>query len=644
MNFFEHQEKAERRSRMLFAWFGLAVMLIVLAVYAAVTVGLLLGQVFQTQGAWLEVTEFWDVQRFIWVSGLTVLVVFSGSIYKTHQLKQGGGAAVADMLGGQRLVASTKDVLDRRMLNVVEEMAIASGLPVPPVYVLNQSGINAFAAGFSSSDTIIGVTRGTMELLNRDELQGVIAHEFSHILHGDTRINMRMMGLLHGITLISDVGMMLLTAKRSASYSRHGRGSHPALLALGFLLFLVGLIGMVLADLIKHAISRQREFLADASAVQFTRNPMGISNALKTIGGYKQGAKLEGSQAMSMGHFFFGDAATSYQGKKSRSTIKKDWWATHPPLIERIQRIEPHFRGKLELMNVQAKHEQVFAEASVGFAQSMPVGSRPIQGADAWFAMMGQPQAGSLIQAAETLSAIPKRIRNFAHDPYTARAICYALLLDENKEQRNIQMTLLEQVADPNVLGEMLAIQSDIRGLPMALRLPLLDMSFPALKSLSLEQYKLFVKCVNILIKANHQVSLFEYTLHRMLRRHLQPVFFEVQETKVRYKNINDVAADCACVLAMLIEFGMHENPKALFSKVSQELLGELMPWPPARILHISRLNKALNQLDESSLEIKQAILKACVTVVLDDGQLHVQEAQALRAIADGLGCPAISL
>jgi len=641
MNFFEHQEKAERRSRMLFAWFGLAVMLIVLAVYAAVTAGLLVGQVFQTQGIWFEVVGFWDVQRFMWISGLTVLVIFSGSIYKTHQLKQGGGAAVADMLGGQRLAASRKDVLGRRMLNVVEEMAIASGLPVPPVYVLNQSGINAFAAGFSPSDTIIGVTRGAMELLNRDELQGVIAHEFSHILHGDTRINMRMMGLLHGITLISDSGMMLLTAKRSAIYTRHGRGSHPALLMLGFLLFLVGLIGMVLADLIKHAISRQREFLADASAVQFTRNPMGISNALKTIGGYKQGAKLEDSHAMSMGHFFFGDAVTSYQGK---STIKKDWWATHPPLVERIQRIEPHFRGRLEGLNVQVKHEQVFAEASMGFSQSMPVGSRPIQDADAWLAMMGQPQADSLIQATKTLSAIPQRIRNFAHDPYTARAICYVLLLDDNKEQRNIQMKLLEQVADPNVFCEMLAIQSDIQGLSMELRLPLLDMSFPALKSLSLEQYKVFVKCVSILMKANHKISLFEYTLHRMLQRHLQPVFCEVKEVRVRYKNMSDVAADCGCVLAMLIDFGTHENPKALFSKVSQSLLGEVMPWPPARILHMSRLNKALNNLDESSSEIKQAILKACVTVVSDDGQLHVQEAQALRAIADSLGCPAPNL
>ncbi|MDX8396414.1 MAG: peptidase M48, partial [Mariprofundaceae bacterium] len=251
---------------------------------------------------------------------------------------------------------------------------------------------------------------------------------------------------------------------------------------------------------------------------------------------------------------------------------------------------------------------------------------------------------GSLMQAAKALSAIPKRLRNFAHDPYTARAICYALLLDENKAQRRTQMTLLQQVADPNVYGEMLAIQSDVQGLPVDLRLPLLEMSFPALKSLSLTQYKVFVKCVSMLIKANHQMSLFEYTLHRMLRRHLRPVFFEVKASKVRYQNIREVSADCGCVLAMLIDFGMHENPKALFSKVSLALLGEAMPWPPARILHISRLDKALNKLDESCLNIKQAILKACVAVVLDDGQIHVKEAQALRAIADSLGCPAPSL
>jgi len=645
MDFFGHQEQAQRRTYALFAWFSCAVVVVVLAVYAAVTASLFVGQLFQghsfqSQGEWFQVHAFWNEARFLWVSLIAVALIAAGSAYKIHQLRQGGGGAVAEMLGGKRLPSNVGDVLARRLLNVVEEMAIASGLPVPPVYILDQSGINAFAAGFSPSDTVIGVTRGAIEMLNRDELQGVIAHEFSHILHGDTRINMRMMGLLYGMTLISDSGMLLLTARRSTRYSRHQRGTHPALFVLGILLFLVGLVGMVLADLIKRAVSRQREFLADASAVQFTRNPEGIANALKVIGGYKAGSQVHHSDTSPVGHFFFGNAL-------KRAAIGVDttrWWASHPPLLERIRRIEPRFRGQLKTVQEADKQQRVLAEATMGFAQVMPVDARPVETTindyQQWLAAIGEPDKATLARASKQLQRMPKRLHDFAHDSYTARAVCYALLLDVDDEQRHIQMSLLEKSADKNVLREMLDIQREVMLLSADLRLPLIDMMLPALKAMSKQQYQVFVKNIRMLMQANHRINLFEYMLQRLLLRHLKPNFTNIQYRPVKYRKIQDLTAECGCVLGILIGYGTHAEPKILFETVITELLGISMPWPPARVLQLARLDESLSKLECASPSVKKALLTACMQVILADGLLHVKESEALRAIADAMDCP----
>ncbi|PCI45694.1 MAG: peptidase M48 [Proteobacteria bacterium] len=645
MDFFGHQEQAQRRTYALFIWFACAVVVVVLAVYAAVTVGLFVGQLFQgnsfqSQTEWIQVHAFWHKARFLWVSAIAVALIVAGSAYKIYQLRQGGGAAVADMLGGKRLPSNVGDVLARRLLNVVEEMAIASGLPVPPVYILNQSGINAFAAGFSPSDTVIGVTRGAIEMLNRDELQGVIAHEFSHILHGDTRINMRMMGLLHGMTLISDTGMFLLTARRSARHSRHRRGTHPAMFVLGFLLFLVGLIGMIMADLIKRAVSRQREFLADASAVQFTRNPEGIANALKVIGGYKAGSQVRHADASPVGHFFFGNAL-----KRAAVGVNTTrWWASHPPLLERIRRIEPRFRGQLMIVQKADKQQRVLAEATMGFSQAMDADVSPIDTTvndyQLWLAAVGKPEKATLARACKQLQRIPDRLRDFAHDSYTARAVCYALLLDADDGQRHIQMSLLEQSADKNVLREMLDIQREVMALSADLRLPLIDTMLPALKAMSGLQYQMFVKNIRILMQANHRISLFEYMLQRLLLRHLKPNFTDVKIRPVKYRKIQGLAAECGCVLGMLIGYGAHAEPETLFEKVITELLGETMPWPPARVLQLARLDASLSKFECASPSVKKALLAACMQVILADGLLHVKESEALRAIADGMDCP----
>ncbi len=631
MNFFGYQEKARRNSAILVALFILAIALITVAVYGAVVVGILAGELFIDQAGFSS-DQLWSRELFLWISAGTLLVILGGSAYRIHTLSKGGGSAVAEMLGGNRILSSTKEPLDRRLLNVVEEMAIASGLPVPPVFILEQSGVNAFAAGFTPSDTVIGVTRGAVELLSRDELQGVIAHEFSHIFNGDSAMKMRMMGLLYGITLISDTGIGLMTMTRTSRYSR-GRGSHPAAIVIGLLLFIVGTVGMVIADMIKRAVSRQREYLADAAAVQFTRNPKGIGNALKVIGGYKQGSRVDHGAAREASHFFFGNALKSW--------YSSDWWATHPPLEDRIRRIDPTFRGHFDKIDTGARTFANQTQASVDFMVSS--GNRIALSqvnSDAVLAMVGNPGPESLQEARGVLKKMPARVRDFAHDPYTARAAVYALLLDSDTKQRKIQLQVFEKIADPNVFRETLDILPDVASMPLELRLPLAGIVMPALKEMSFSQYRTFKKSVGALIKADHQVSLFEFSLYRMVIRRLNSEFGKSAAVKVKYYRMKALLPHCRVLLTMLARTGHGEEAeKAFVGAMSILAEGEhlMLERGESRLSHF---DQALTELNMAAPALKEMVLKAALHCVSSNGVVFVKEGELLRVIADGLDCP----
>jgi len=631
MNFFGYQEKARRNTSVLVALFVLAIALITVAVYGAVVVGVMVGQLFVDQAGFSS-NQLWSLELFLWISAGTLLVILGGSAYRIHTLSQGGGTAVAQMLGGNRLPPAAKGALDRRLLNVVEEMAIASGLPVPPVFILEQSGINAFAAGFTPSDTVIGVTRGAVELLSRDELQGVIAHEFSHIFNGDSAMKMRMMGLLYGITLVSDTGIGLMTMKRTSRYSRD-RGSHPAIIVIGLLLFIVGTVGLVIADMIKRAVSRQREYLADAAAVQFTRNPEGIANALKVIGGYKQGSTVNHQSAGQASHFFFGNAI--------RSWYSSDWWATHPPLEDRIRRIDPRFKGRFEKVDSKTRLFANQAQAAVDFMVSSgnQVALSQVN-SDAVMAMVGNPGLESLQEARMILKKMPARVRDFAHDPYTARAAVYALLLDSNVKQRKIQLKVLEKTADPNVFRETLDILQDITSLSPELRLPLAEMVMPALKEMSLSQYRIFKKSVGALIKADHQVSLFEFSIYRMVIRRLNGEFGKSAAIEIKYHQMAPLLPHCRVLLTILARTGHGEEGGAPFAEAMSMLAeGEHRMLEPIES-RFSHFDQALVQLNMAAPALKEMVLKAALHCVVSNGVVFVKEGELLRVIADGLDCP----
>ena len=357
MDYFQNQDVARKKTGRLVFFFIIAVVLIILSVYAAVGAVLTFaapegaGEGANTLG-WL-----WNPELFGIVALGTSGLIAGGSLFKVAALS-GGGHTVAELLGGRLLHPDKASPDERRLLNVVEEMAIAAGLPVPPVYLLeNESGINAFAAGHTTGDAVIAVTSGTLSRLSRDELQGVIAHEFSHILNGDMRLNIRLMGVLFGILVIGLTGWIIFRSSFDGGYVRMGardddrKGFNPLPL-IGLALYVIGYVGVFFANLIKAAVSRQAsEFLADASAVQFTRNPEGIAGALKKIGALAEGSRVEDPHAEEASHMFFGEAVSGFNELFGLLS-------THPPLVERIRRIDPSFTGDFSQVRLDRTLEE----------------------------------------------------------------------------------------------------------------------------------------------------------------------------------------------------------------------------------------------------------------------------------------------
>ena len=632
MDFFAHQDEARKNTAVLISLYSVAIVLIIAAIYAVLWVMLpFLG--------FAPFEHFWDMHLFVWVVAGTLTVVIGGSLYRISVLADGGGEAVARMVGGAPLDQASQDPLQRRLLNVVAEMAIAAGTPVPPVFVLPQSGINAFAAGFSPSEAVVGVTQGAMELLNRDELQGVIAHEFSHILNGDMRMKMKLMGLLHGITLIGDVGISLMTTRRArVTYRapRSGGGSpHLAVIALGLLLFMVGTTGLVFGDLIKRAVSRQREFLADALAVQFTRNPGGIAGALKVIGGYKQGARIDHPGTNEASHFFFGSS------KKRGAT---NWWASHPPLAERIRRIDPRFSGVFDHVDPAVRMQTSTHEAAaMGFApaDTLTPAATTFKAANV-LAHIGNPSLEHLKQAKAIAAAIPKRLQTAAEDAYMARAAVYSLLLDNDAAMCKIQLGALESKADPNVFRETLDIQPEISKLTPELRLPLLDMLMPTLRQLSEAQYKSFRSNIHLLIRADKKLSLFEYTLQKILLQHLDRVFGPSEPEIAQYHSLQPLLADCVSLIALLALVGHKGAQIQQAFTAAMQTLDRQAPskFPDKKACGIKQFDTALDKLRLASPHIKRRVLSACVICASSNGLILIGEAELLRAISAGLDCP----
>ena len=640
MNFFESQDRVRKHTFQLVLLFGLAVVTLIIMVNLLVMVvfGYINSEQMQGRGALFQQMDW---QTFASVSAGVGAVVLVGSLYKIMALSA-GGKVVAEALGGQLIPQNTDDLKQRRLLNVVEEMAIASGTPAPPVYILvGEPGINAFAAGFSPRDAVIGVTQGLIEHLSREQLQGVIAHEFSHIFNGDMRLNIRLMGVLNGILIIGIAGYYLLY---STSFSRRGRSNDKGaagILALAIGLMVIGFAGTFFGGLIKAAVSRQREYLADASAVQFTRNPDGIAGALKRIGGLEFGSIVENPGAPEVSHAFFAQGVSGFMQSLS---------ATHPPLAKRILRIDPHWDGKFDSSDKTdsprkedevGKKETLTREELASKVTTIAVGAAMADVANA-FDQIGNPKPETINYARSLIAGLPMAIKDAAREPYGARAVIYSMVLDPGEEIRGRQLEHLQKYADPDVFVLTNKLLPEMGGLDIKYRLPIIDIAIPALKQLSLNQYPAFRDNLVALIEMDSRVDLLEWSLQKILFNHLDGQFFKRVRMETRYTHAGRLKQEIDLILSVMAYAGHQDQNEieAAFIAATKTLeFGGLQLWAKNEI-SLSYLDRSLQKLEKLKPQAKLQLLKACAASVVHDQKISPVEVELLRAFSDVLGCP----
>ena len=648
MDFFAQQDKTRRKTKLLVFYFILAVAAIVVACYF---VGLIIFAAAQSHHYhYGEQAQFvlWNPQLFLGVTVGVLAVIFIGSAYKTNELA-GGGGSVATLMGGRLVNSNTTDPDERKLLNVVEEMAIASGVPVPQVYVLNEErAINAFAAGHTPSDAAIGVTRGCIQMLSRDQLQGVIGHEFSHILNGDMRLNLRLIGIIFGLLCIATIGRVLLSTR-----SRSSRDNN-ALPLIGLALVLLGAIGVFFGRLIQAAVSRQREFLADASSVQFTRNPSGLSGALQKIGRYGFGSRLESEHAPDMCHMFFGNGvAEPFFGLL----------ATHPLIPDRIHAIDPAWDGTFPPLD--EKQIEVVKRAAISELEHTPklmpdlfktvLGGAIIVGGSAEkppvirshtvLPNLGNPTPLHLKYAEQLRDSLPDSVKAAAREPLDAVALIYAMLLSPDETTRTMQLAGLAQRVEPAIQEKIVALFPEVSTAAAHAHLPIINLALGALRQLRPEQFNQFSQTLQWLIESDGKIELFEFVLQKIVLRHLTLQFSGARPPVAQYYTLKPLVPDCAIVLSALANVG--SSDAAQIGKAFETGAPYLRAPDNADLALLSgeqcgvdQIDAALNRLALAVPTIKKNLIEACVYTVGADGVITETEAELLRAVADTLDCP----
>jgi Zn-dependent protease with chaperone function len=623
LNFYAHQAAARRQTRWLVLGFVGAVVLVVLAL-DAVLLTIFAGS--HSEQGFLDAPLDFAARNpgsVLFCTALSAGIIIIASLYKSLVLRAGGGV-VARQLGGVRIERDTTDFKRKRLHNVVEEMAIASGVPMPEIYVLEQeAAINAFAAGHTPANAAVAVTQGALDRLNRDQLQGVIAHEFSHVLNGDMRLNVQLMGWLFGLFVIALIGRTILRVTRG-----RGRRDAPVVIALAAALVVLGYLGMLAGRILQAAVSRQRERLADASAVQFTRNPLGLKDALIKIAGVSNGSKLTNTDAEQVAHMLFAPGLSRI-------------FATHPPIAERIHALDPSFDPR-KLSRIVAEMAQdvpdteELVELPSIVSHAAPVAVKPKEIAE----QVGNPETVHIQHARELRMSLPVVMREFAESSGRARALVIALLLSHDVTVRERQMKLVNELLDLNERPTLNEVADVARDLEPMLRLPALLQLFPALRRLPLADRKALADLVEKLIHADARVDVFEYCLAKLLslllrdeiepRAHHGRVSLDaaLQEIHVLFAVVARAGASSDKQARMAYEVGI----QSVFS----------MRRPEYATYHdwAQRLDSALPKLESLQPFAKQAVIEGLVRACAHDDMLNVSEAELLRTVCALLRCP----
>lgn len=642
MNFFEAQDEARKSSIKLLLLFYLSVIAIVILI----DVTFLYLFAYNSLQTFHENFLNFGVKNHAYIAISVISVIALASLYKINQLR-GGGHVIAEMLGGKLIMANTSDPVQRRLLNVVEEMAISSGVPVPQVYLLEDEGnINAFAAGFTTDDAVIGVTEGCLTNLDRDQLQGVIAHEFSHILNGDMQLNMRLMGILFGISFIGVLGHKLIRRAENAIFRiqiPETEVNVPVIsLMVGIFLVVIGFVGTLFSNLIKASINRQREYLADASAVQFTRNPEGIAGALKLIGwSGSSGSLIYNPSAPAASHVFFANGIFQ---------LFETPFSTHPPLRKRIKIIEPGWNGiykppknfrPYSISEIPEDEKKAISERYEKTRAAMAITSATVLDQ---LNHVGMPTKEHMQQTVQLLDEIPYELRNALGDAFTARAVIFSmLLLDKDEYIREQQLERLITHSEQNIDKFTKRYYKIMIHLPRKYRLSLIDMAIPALKELSYTQTERFQENVLVLIKADKKVSIFEWAVKTILHQALNLNINYSQGAIGAGKKLKSVKTQTRLLLSAIAYSGTkHDDEAKTAFRNGAEHLGlkadEILKPDDVKF---QIMEKALNDLKSLAPFEKKSFLQACIKTANKDMIISAQAAELIRVIATTMQVPA---
>lgn len=668
-DFFQRQEEARTASFRLIPLFSLAVAAVIGSVYLVYSIfALFVAGFFRFwRGALAEedvgAFHFWDLERLLWIAVVVLVLFLVMSVRKTLQLRE-GGRAVARLLGAQQVNPGSTDPEKRRLLNVVEEMSVASGIPVPDVYVLEREpSINAFVAGHAVNDMIVGVTGGAVKYLTRDELQGVIAHEYSHIFNGDMALNMRLMGWVHGLFGVTILAEWLMD-KRNAQFERQvsadGKptfnsvqvAADLALLIIGFALSFIGWHGAVFGRIIKASVSRQREHLADAAAVQFTRYPEGLAGALEKVRKWPEGGQVICPHAEEASHMFFADAL-----QEDRYVLLM---STHPPVAERLARIQnmmgrsaplAEVRGKNSVDEAKKPVEQTsgYHKKEVAPASPMSRPERIVVAASVGIAVarsvvqVGLPVTEHLVFATKLLNELPESLKDAMRDKQRAQWLICGLLLSSAPAVRQAQLELITRHLGEAAAEAAQSYDGETRKLPSQARVPLVELSLPGLREMTPGEYRQFDQCLRELVACDQELDVFEFALQHILRRHLAGKYQMRLKPDVRYFSVQAVAGDISVLLTLLASAGQEgDDVRAAFAAGVKTFNSTQLNlrWLGNGQCTLATLQAALENLAETGPSVKRSVLQACAATVAADGMIQAAEGELLRAVADALDCP----
>lgn len=618
MNFFREQERARRESSRLIWYFVASIAVIVVAIDVAGAVAL------SMSGKTIHLGHL-PMSYHLSVIALVLLVVAGGALWQISQLN-GGGHAVAAMVGGRLIGNNTRDYHERRLLNVVEEMAIASGIAIPAVYVLEgEQGLNAFAAGFSPNEAVVAVTRGLLVTMNRDQLQGVVGHEMSHILNGDMRLNIRLLAMLHGLLVVYLLGRYVT----EISARSRDRGVAPFAL-FGLAVIALGWLGVLLGRIIQAAVSRQREFLADASSVQFTRNPDGIGLALRKLAGASRHSLINNSNAEKVSYMCLG--ATT-------SGMMHGLWATHPPIEERIRKIygrsmppeipkeEPPADSALSSATIKGAEHQFGSFKAEGLAQAAVI-----------LGAVGQRNDASMQHAQHLARSLPVEFESALRDPHGARLIVYAAMINLEGSLTELE-PVLARITDAAERDEVKRHRQTIASLGRTQRISIVELACPALRQLPAPDRMLFLAALKDLAFADNRLDPAELLLFTIIRHRIE---MRPRAEASKLVSLSQIAPVLAPVLALLANCSQLSNRATAFAAGAAQLktdVGTLVYIPPERQA-LQQISAGFALMRNLKPLAKEIFLTACVTIVLHDSEIGPEEIEILRAFCAVLDVP----